>query len=137
MSPDDRQCEGMTKAGARCQARPMPNSPYCFFHDPDKATARDQARRKGGRNAIRGAAVLPVDSADAPLGTVADVVVFLADTANKTRRGELDPKVCNASCYAVGLLLRALEGDQLAKEIAELRAQVEVIRNAQQSKKTA
>jgi hypothetical protein len=43
---------------------------------------------------------------------VAEATAFLGLVANRTARGELDPKVCNATVYAVATLVNAiLRGD--------------------------
>jgi hypothetical protein len=41
-------CAATTKDGAPCQARPLPGSPFCPFHDPARAAAFAEGRRQGG-----------------------------------------------------------------------------------------
>jgi len=44
------KCQGKTKAGKPCQATKQKGSDFCFFHDPEKETARAAARSQGGRS---------------------------------------------------------------------------------------
>jgi hypothetical protein len=72
--------------------------------------------------------VLAPGTADVPLATVADVLALLAATVNQVRRGELDAKVGNCIGCLSGIALRAIEGNELADELADLRRQVEELR---------
>jgi hypothetical protein len=42
------QCKAKTKSGTPCKMRTLKGSRYCFNHDPEAATARAQARKRGG-----------------------------------------------------------------------------------------
>src|SRR5436309_15939891 len=44
----DTCCAATTKDGEPCQARPLPDSPFCPFHDPARADAFAAGRRQGG-----------------------------------------------------------------------------------------
>jgi hypothetical protein len=75
---------------------------------------------------------------------VADVVTLLSETISQVRRGEIDPKIANATGYLSSVLLRALEGGELAREIeaqAEamkaLKAEVEALRRDKHLAKAA
>src|SRR5205085_8511254 len=98
----------------------MVNSDYCFFHCPTVATERNQARRAGGcRNK---AAVLPPSAPDCPLRGAEDVVIFIADSINQVRRGQLDPRVGNAVGYLSSVLLKALETGNLERRLSDLES---------------
>jgi hypothetical protein len=114
------RCKATKADGTRCAARPLTGSDFCFFHDPQASAARTAARKAGGQERSRRAAVLPVDTPALPLASVGDVVGLLATTINEVRRGELDPKVSNAIGYLAGLLLRALEQGDLEARLAAL-----------------
>ena len=43
------KCRATTKEGKLCQADAQAGSKFCFFHDPDKAEARQEATVKGGK----------------------------------------------------------------------------------------
>jgi hypothetical protein len=81
----------------------------CVFHDPGEAADGRRARQAGGRNRPRTAAVLPDDTPDHPLANTQQVSDFLAESSNRLRRGQLDPKVANALGYLVSFLLRSLD----------------------------
>ena len=46
-------CRGISKGGDRCLARPLRDSDFCFWHDPDHADEAEQARRLGGQRRRR------------------------------------------------------------------------------------
>jgi hypothetical protein len=122
----ERRCQQTKADGTPCQARPLPGSDFCPFHDPDMAQRRQEGRRRGGRQGTK--AVLPEDTPDAPLKTPADVRDLLARTANQTLRGEVDVRVANAVCYLLGTLLRSIEGDELARRVEVLEKAAELMR---------
>src|SRR5262249_21918667 len=66
---------------------------------------------------------------DLVLNDVPAVVKLLAETINQVRKGTLDPKVANCVGYLASILLRALEGSELAREIEQLRQEVEVLKH--------
>jgi hypothetical protein len=117
-----KTCTATKADGTRCDARPRTGSAFCFFHDPNASAARAAARRAGGRERSRKAAVLPPDTPTRSLTSVADVVGLLGETINGVRRGELDPKVSNAVGYLAGLLLRALEQGDIEARLATLES---------------
>ena len=117
-----RHCAAITADGTPCEARPVVNGDLCFFHNPASASARDAARRLGGQERNRRAAVLAADTPDRPLISVADVIALLGDTINQVRRGELDPRVANCVGYLAAPLLRALEQGHLEVRLATLEA---------------
>jgi hypothetical protein len=96
----------------------MPSG-FCFFHDPECAEKRDEARKRGGQQTSRqhrkAGAVSPsvaCELADLRLEDVGDVVKALADTFNKVRKGELDVRIGNCLGVLAGTLLRAFRGDE-------------------------
>jgi hypothetical protein len=94
----------------------------CVFHDPDKASEGHRARRAGGITRSRPAAVLPSDTPDHPLGNPKQVSDLLADSVNRLRRGQLDPRVANAMGYLASVLLRALEQGPMEERLAYIEA---------------
>ena len=46
-------CKGISKGGERCQAKPLRDSDFCFWHDPDHAEEADKARSLGGQRRRR------------------------------------------------------------------------------------
>ncbi|HYT90012.1 MAG TPA: hypothetical protein VEL76_15000 [Gemmataceae bacterium] len=119
-----RPCRATKQGGDPCRATALPGSDYCFFHAPNRAAERDAGRRAGGKERSKKAVVLPENTADLPLTSVADVTTALATTVNQVRRGELDVKAANAVGYLCSVLLKALEESTLEKELQELRRAV-------------
>jgi hypothetical protein len=116
------QCRHIKTGQSRCQANARHGSDYCFFHDPDSAVDREAARRNGGRERSRRAAVLPADTPDMPLASAADVTGLLAGTINQVRRGEIDPRISNAIGYLTGIPLQAKERDELEQRLSRLES---------------
>jgi hypothetical protein len=112
------QCGFTKQDGARCQAHAMDGSGLCFFHDPDLANERTEARRAGGRR--NKAAVLPLDASTCCLESIKDGASLLGATINQVRRGELDPRVGNCTGYLAGILLKAIEAESLDERISSL-----------------
>jgi hypothetical protein len=116
------QCRHIKPDRSRCRANALHSSPFCFFHDPKSAADRAAARRNGGRERSRRAAVLPADTSDRPLASAADVTGLLAETINQVRRGEIDPRISNAVGYLAGILLKARERDEMEQRLARLES---------------
>jgi hypothetical protein len=68
--------------------------------------------------------VLPFDTPDHPLGDTNQVSALLADSINRLRRGQLDPRVANAMGYLASVLLKALESGRIEDRLAHLEAVV-------------
>jgi hypothetical protein len=117
-----KKCEFRKKNGERCGADVQTGKNLCVFHDPAKASEGRRARRAGGIARSRVAAVLPSDTPDHPLGNTTDVSSLLADSINRLRRGQLDPRVANAMGYLASVRLRALEQGPLEERLARLEA---------------
>jgi hypothetical protein len=123
------RCRATRVDGTPCRAKARPGKAHCPFHDPDLEQKRQAARRAGGIKSRTRNAVLPPSTPDTALRTVTDVAAFLGQTINQTRRGELDPRVTNAIVGAANVLLKALEGSDLQRQIEELRREVQEGRN--------
>lgn len=121
-SPTTTQCRHAKPDRSRCRANALHGSRFCFFHDPNSAVAREAARRNGGIERSRRAAVLPTNTPDRPLTNAADVTGLLAETINQVRRGEIDPRISNAVGYLAGILLKAKERDDLEQRLARLES---------------
>jgi hypothetical protein len=46
-------CKGISKGGDRCLAKPLRDSDFCFWHDPDHAEEAEKARSLGGQRRRR------------------------------------------------------------------------------------
>jgi len=114
---DKPTCEGVTKAGGRCRSFTLPGSPYCFMHgDPEAATA---ARSRG---AVTAGKLRSLKGRRPKLDSPRALVQFVADLAQDTLSGAVEPDVCRAVAYTVSLQIRLLEASELERRVAELEA---------------
>jgi hypothetical protein len=116
-----KKCELRKKNGERCRADAQTGKSLCVFHDPARADDGHRARQAGGVHRSHSATVLPSDTPDHPLGDTNQVSVLLADSINRLRRGQLDPRVANAMGYLASVLLKALD-QRLEDRLAHLEA---------------
>jgi hypothetical protein len=115
------KCHFRKKDGGRCGANAQPANGLCVFHDPARAEDGHRARQAGGVHRSRAAVVLPSETPDHALGDANQVSVLLADSINRLRRGQLDPRVANAMGYLASVLLKALD-QRLEERLAHLEA---------------
>ena len=107
-------CQHVKTDGQPCRAQAVAGSTLCFFHDPEKVSERDAARRAGGRGRQ------PADPVSRPpvsLKTCADVRALLAETINRVRRGELEPKTANTIGYLSSVLIKAVELQEIENDL--------------------
>ena len=124
MKDRKRLCKATTKDGPGCQTSAMPGSDFCFFHDPDKADERFEARAAGGRqNRMK---TLSADAPDLKVESCQDVVSLISETINQVRKGELDPRVANAVGYLANVLIRAVEQGDIEDRIEALESAVKM-----------
>jgi hypothetical protein len=117
-----RKCTKTKKNGKPCPNLARHGKAVCWVHDPDLAAQRAAGRKRGGIVRSAKTAVLPLSTPDAPLSTVGDVVKLLADSINQVRTGKIGVNVANAIGVLTGVLLRALEGGEIERRLAELEA---------------
>jgi hypothetical protein len=115
-----KKCCFSKKDGSECAAQAQSGKDLCIFHDPARANDGRRARRAGGLTRTRTAVVLAPDTPDHPLGSPNDVSAVLADSINRVRRGQLDPRVANAMGYLATVLLRALEQGPIEERLSKL-----------------
>jgi hypothetical protein len=116
-----KKCEFLKRNGERCGADAQTGKNLCVFHDPARANDGRRARQAGGVHRSQAAAVLTSDTPDHPLGDANQVSALLADSINRLRRGQLDPRVANAMGYLASVLLKALD-QRLEERLAHLEA---------------
>jgi hypothetical protein len=102
----------------------MTNSNFCFFHDPTKAKERASARRAGGIERSRRAAVFPPDTPDRPLRSTAEVADLLTDMINKLLKGELDAKIGSAVGNLINVRTQVLKRSETEDIFAALNGVV-------------
>jgi hypothetical protein len=113
-----QQCQAMKPDGSRCHAAALPDSDFCFFHDPSKAAERREAHAAGGRqNRMK---TLDTTVPDVEIKDCKDVVALLSETINQVRKGQIDPRVANSVGYLANQVVRVLAQDELADRIERL-----------------
>ena len=123
MAKADGTCEKTKRNGQKCRAMAMEGSRYCFFHNPTTRKTRKAAQQRGGQ--ANGPMVLPADAADLPLHSGKDVAVFLAESINQVRKGQLSPKIAGAVGYLTGLLMKALETTDIEERLTKVEKVLE------------
>jgi hypothetical protein len=117
---DKKRCAGLNSDGSPCNVAALPESDYCFFHDPTKAEERREAQSLGGRqNRMK---TLETDAPDVKVETCQDVVKLLSETINQVRKGEIDPRVANSVGYLANVLIKAFEQGDIEKRLAEIES---------------
>jgi hypothetical protein len=125
---DKPRCKATKKDGSPCGGPALPGRDHCFVHDqsPDMAAKRREGRRAGARARNTPPATLPAEVVDRlPLRTAADIVAALEVVFRATLTGALDPRAANAATYVAATSLRAIEGGENEKRLAELEARLE------------
>ena len=122
MEKMEYKCKSRKKDGRRCGADAQSGKTMCIFHDPTRAAEGRRARRMGGINRSRTAAVLPADAPDNPLRSTQDVSSLLGESINHVRKGQLDPRIANAVGYLASILLGALQQGPLEERLARIEA---------------
>jgi len=127
-----RACRASKPDGSSCRADALPESDFCFFHDPSKADERRKAQSFGGRqNRMK---TLEATTPDVEIEDTRDVVRLIAETINQVRRGQIDPRVANAVGYLANVLIRAVEQGELERRLVDLEALVKTARPASPSR---
>jgi hypothetical protein len=128
MAIPDRQCLATKPDGARCRTAVLPDSEFCFFHDPSKAAERREAQAQGGRqNRMK---TLDVGAPDIKIESSGQIMTLLSDTISQVRKGSIDPRIANSIGYLANVAMRVLEQNDLEGRIEKLEQLLE-LRNPQ------
>lgn len=112
------RCSHTSNSGKPCNTWAQQNSPYCFFHDPEKADVRKQAQSKGGKlKPVMGHEPTPLQSAQ-------DVAGFVAEVINGVRMGKVSKTDASILSTLSQTLLRALELGQLEERITQVESKL-------------
>jgi hypothetical protein len=117
------KCKATRRDGTPCQAEATASG-WCFSHDPALKDKRDQARKKGGRERMRGPVALPPDTPDLPMTNLAEVRDAMAATWNMVRTGRLDCKVGNALAVIANVVVRCVVDGEMEQRLAAVEAQL-------------
>ena len=122
MSASGRQCKASSSSGDRCQAYAVEGSAYCYWHAPELADVRKEARSAGGR--ARHGRKLGTDRTRVTLASLADVVELVERAVNDLLQLETSISRARAIGYLAGVACKALEASDLEQRIARLEEQV-------------
>ncbi len=117
-------CAAIKSDGARCKARAMKGSQWCFNHDPDRSEERRQNASKGGKRGGRGR---PAGSGTVELQSIKDLLKSLT---NDVLSGEAERATAIAANQLLNTSLRALELERRWKEIVEFEGRLEKLESA-------
>ena len=111
-------CTAPAKYGP-CRAFALPGLETCRVHSPQHAALVAADRVRGGRSASR---LRALKGRRPKLDTPRALVKFVADLAQDTLSGAVEPDVSRAVAYCVSLQMRLLEASDLERRVAELEA---------------
>jgi hypothetical protein len=117
------QCAAITRGGCRCASAVLPESQYCWTHDPAAADRRREASRKGGKaraNSERVKKLLPAAMAPEEIGgRLSQVYVDVIE-------GRVSPKIGTCAATIARALLEVREVGELERRLEELEARAGV-----------
>ena len=114
------RCTQLKLDGARCGAKALLGSSFCFFHDPAAVQARAAASKRGGEH--NRTAVVSAGTPDFPLNSATDAAALLVQTINQVLRGRINPRIANAVGYLLTVQLKALEAGKTEERLTALEA---------------
>ena len=108
------------KNNARCKAKCVTGSKFCFRHDPKLAQKALQASKKGGlkRNDYLS------NKETITLNTTADIQILLGKVINGIWQGKIPTKVGSSIGFLTRCWLDAYEKAELEKRVADLEKRV-------------
>ena len=117
-------CTGTTKRGTRCQNPALPGSVWCWWHAPDKADDRREARSKGGR-ARHGRRLGTTNSGElVTISDLGDVVKLLERTINDALSLENSLSRANTIARLASVLCGIYQVSELEARITVLEVAV-------------
>lgn len=115
------RCSARKPDGARCKARAIEGSRWCFNHHPDNAEERRRNASKGGKHGGRGR---PASSGTEGLQDIKDL---LSELTTGVLSGEVAREVAIAANQLLNTNLRALDLERRWKETEELEGRLGAI----------
>jgi hypothetical protein len=113
------KCQSLKRDGRNCGAKPLRDSTFCFFHDPDSHEKREAAQRSGGQNRAREIRALPALTPDFQLSSNEEVSALIKELVNEVLKGGLDPSRVREVRGLLSLSLRLAAQSQPSGGIAE------------------
>ncbi len=119
-------CSAIKGNGARCRARAMKGSEWCFNHHPDHSDERRRNASKGGRSGGRGR---PAKSGAEGVQDIKDLLKNLTDDVLS---GEVERATAIAANQLLNTALRAIELERKWKELGEIEERLSALEGARQ-----
>ena len=117
-------CQAKTKSGDPCQNPTIHGRPFCWWHDPELAEQRAEARSKGGR-ARHGRRIGTVrDGGQVQINSLSDVVDLVTSEINAVRGLEVSISRGRAIGYLAGVLVQVYTQSELEQRIAALEEKI-------------
>ena len=127
MTSTGRLCKATNARGQPCASYAVEGSAFCFWHCPELAEERKQARSAGGRARHGRSGVLQDGSGVlVPLKSMSDVVNLLEQTVRDLLTLENSISRARAVGYLAGVAVKALEVSELEDRIARLEEKLGV-----------
>jgi len=120
-------CQGITKRGTACRARPVLGTAHCVAHTDDpavRARALEGARRGGQRRGeqLRRVTAPPIQVADLDLETAAGLRTYLARALGRLAELPFDVRVANAMAQTINVARATIESSAIEERLAALEA---------------
>jgi len=123
-------CAAIKPDGARCKARAMQSSQWCFNHHPNHSQERRRNASKGGQRGGRGR---PARSGAEGLQDIKDLLKCLTDDVLS---GEVERATAIAANQLLNTALRAIELERRWKEIEDLEGRLEALEGVLKARRT-
>ncbi|HEY5589045.1 MAG TPA: hypothetical protein VIK86_08825 [Candidatus Paceibacterota bacterium] len=108
------KCSFIKPDGSQCNANPISDSRFCFFHDPNSDEKKKEAQISGGKaNKVILKEALPI----LIINESKDIISLLIDTINRVRSGEIDIRLANCLGVLSGQLIKAFEMCQISDRV--------------------
>ena len=121
-----KQCKHMMPNGKQCGGWAIKGSVFCLWHDPEKASLRSAAGKKGGsRSKIASVTVLPDDTPDIEIKSAEDVENLIGTTISQVRRGDIAPNVSNAVTQLLNAWIKIREAGSIEERLKKLEKALE------------
>jgi len=123
-------CAAIKPDGARCKARAMHSSQWCFNHHPDHSQERRRNASKGGQRGGRGR------SARSGAEGLKDIKDLLKSLTDDVLSGEVERATAIAANQLLNTALRAIELERRWKEIEDLEGRLEALEGVLKARRT-
>ena len=116
-----KQCEFIKPGGEPCKAYALLNLDYCFWHNPETASKRALAQKRGGQNRRAGK---QSNHGRYSIKTTDDIAKALEDALNDACGLENSHARARTIGYLCQISLRALEVGELEKRLEALEQSI-------------